>query len=89
MRKAIGIALCLIAPAWAGLSLLRGQLLRTGVLNKKDLPPFVGHEQGTLSDYLLNVWHWDALLLLLMIAALPCLVIGILILRKTRGRDRT
>ncbi len=34
-------------------------LLARGVLNKRDLG-FVGGEQGTIWEYVTNVWHWDA-----------------------------
>lgn len=87
MRKFIGILLCSVAPAWVALSILEQRWLESGVLNKKDLPPFVGHETGTVSEYLLNVWHWDGMSLLLMIAALPCLAFGVLLLRS--GRKHT
>ena len=69
--------------------LIEQQLLDAGVLNKKDLPPFVGQESGTVSDYLLNVWHWDAMLVLIMVAAIPCLVIGVWILRGESKEERT
>ena len=84
MRKFIGIALCLVAPAWVALSVLQEHLLRTGVLNTKNMPPFVGNEKGTVAEYFLNVWHWDAILLLLMLASLSCLIIGVLLLRRGR-----
>ena len=84
MRKLIGIILCSVAPAWLVLSVLQPRLLESGVLNTKDMPPFVGNETGTVSEYLLNVWHWDGMLLLLMVAALPCLVFGVLLLRSGR-----
>ena len=83
-RKLMAIVLCAIAPAWLGLSLLQQELLQAGILNTKDLHPFIGHETGTLSEYLLNIWHWDGMLLLLMIAALPCLVFGVSILLSDR-----
>ncbi len=84
MRKLAGIILCSVAPAWLVLSMLEPRLLASGVLNKKDMPPFVGNETGTVSEYLLNVWHWDGMLLLLMVAALPCLVLGVLLFRSGR-----
>ena len=88
MRKFTGIVLCSVAPAWIVLLILQERLLLAGVLNKKDMPPFVGNETGTVSEYLLNVWHWDAMLLLLMLAALPCLIFGILILRSRKVSRR-
>jgi hypothetical protein len=87
MRKSIGIVLCSVAPVWLILSVLQVRLLRAGILNTKDMPPFVGNETGTVSEYLLNVWHWDGVLLLLMVAALPCLAVGVVLLR--RGRVHT
>ena len=48
MRKFIGIALCLVAPAWFVLAELEGKLLESGVLNTKDMPPFVGYDTGTV-----------------------------------------
>jgi hypothetical protein len=82
MRKSVGIALCSVTPVWMILSVLQDRLLASGVLNKKDMPPFLGNEAGTVSEYLLNVWHWDGILLLLMIAALPCLAFGVFLLRS-------
>jgi hypothetical protein len=46
---------------WLPFYALEELLLRNGVLNTKDLPPFVGNEPGTITDYLLNAWHWDAI----------------------------
>ena len=88
MRKIIGIILCSAAPGWVVLSILQERLLSAGILNTKDMPPFVGNETGTVGEYFLNVWHWDAMLLLLMVAALPCLIFGVMILRSGRvSRD--
>lgn len=85
MRKFIGFTLCSVPPAWLVLSILQPRLLESGVLNKKDMPPFVGNETGTVSEYFLNVWHWDGMLLVLMVAALPCLAFGVLLLRSGRA----
>ena len=87
MRKLIGIILCSLAPLWLVLSGLQDRLLQADVLNKKDMPPFVGTETGTVSEYLLNVWHWDAMLLVLMFAALPSFLLGaaLLLRRKKQG----
>lgn len=84
MRKLVGMVLCAIGPLWVVLSLVQDWLMKAGILNKKDLPPFVGSENGTASEYLLNVWHWDGLLLLLLVATLPSLVIGIRLVRRGR-----
>jgi hypothetical protein len=71
MYKIVGIALCAVAPTSFALTILEDWLLGSGVLNTKDMPPFVGDDGGTLSEYLLNVWHWDGAVFLLMIAAVP------------------
>ena len=76
MRKTIGIALCCVLPMFFAVVLVGQDLDRRGILNNKDLPPFVGDEDGTLSEYVFNVWHWDAAALLLMLAALPALALG-------------
>ena len=86
MRKFIGIVLCLVAPTWFALLIFEEHLLQSGFLNMKDLQPFVGDETGTISDYLLNVWHWDGVLALLMLAALSSLVFGVLLLKSKRER---
>ena len=70
-------------PAWYALAKLEDRLLNAGILNHKDMPPFAGNETGTISERLLNVWHWDAMLFLMM-AALPCLTLGILLLWSGR-----
>lgn len=45
-------------------------LFNKGILNTKDLPPFIGAESGTPIEHLLNVWNWyfagAALLILLL-----------------------
>lgn len=87
MRGFIGLALCSVAPLCVFFSIVQNHMLLTGVLNTKDMPPFVGTESGTVSEYLLNVWHWDGMLMLFMIAALPCLIIGIcLLLNEEYGK---
>jgi hypothetical protein len=88
MRKLIGILLCSVAPGWLVLVGLEQRLLKSGVLNTKDLPPFVGQDSGTVSEYLLNVWHWDGALLILMIAALPSLALGVMLLRNRGAISR-
>jgi hypothetical protein len=82
MRKLIGILLCSVAPGWLVLVGLEQRLLKSGVLNTKDLPPFVGQDSGTVSEYLLNV------LLILMIAALPSLALGVMLLRNRGAISR-
>jgi hypothetical protein len=85
IRTLIGILLCSIAPAWLLLLVIEQQLLEAGVLNTKDMPPIVGKEKGSLSEFLLNVWHWDGMLLLLFVCALPCFLIGVLLIRSSRS----
>lgn len=81
MRKVMAILLCFVGPVWFVLSMLQHQLLEARVLNTKDLPPFVSDERGTFSEYLLNVWHWDGLLLLLMVTTIPCFCFGLWLLK--------
>jgi len=89
MRGFIGLLLCSVAPLCVCFHIVLDHLLLTGVLNTKDLPPFVGTEEGTVSDYLLNVWHWDGVFFMLAIAALPCLIIGMgLLLIQEYGKPR-
>lgn len=85
IRTLIGILLCSIAPAWLLLLVIEQQLLKAGVLNTKDMPPIVGKEKGSLSEFLLNVWHWDGMLLLLFVCALPCFLIGVLLIRRGKS----
>lgn len=41
-------------------------LLKAGVLNTKDLG-FVGGEEGSPYEYILNIWYWDAALAFLTV----------------------
>jgi hypothetical protein len=77
MRRFIGALLFLVTPAWLALTLLTERLFKAGILNNKDLSPLVGDETGSLTEYLLNVWHWDAATGLLMLASVPCFFIGV------------
>jgi hypothetical protein len=89
MCRLIGALLCLMIPAWVALSVLQFQLESAGVLNKKDLAPLVGDETGSFSEYVLNVWHWDAVNGLLMLASVPCFFIGVyLFASKTTNQVR-
>lgn len=83
LRRVLGIVLCGLLPLAIGLSWLEGELLERGVLNKKDLPPIVGNETGTVREFLLNVWHWDAAIFLLLVLSLPSLALGIWILTRS------
>ncbi|MEX1231008.1 MAG: hypothetical protein WEB58_12260 [Planctomycetaceae bacterium] len=80
MRKIFGIILCCLGPLSLVVMSVEKGLLGTGVLNTKDLPPFIGNEIGTFSEYLFNVWHWDAAGFLLMLLALPGLYVGLRLL---------
>lgn len=90
MRKFIAAALCSMPLAAILLFLLEQTLLDAGILNMKDLYPLVGGETGTISEYFLNVWHYDAVAFLSLLASLPCVVVGVLMLRgkkmRTTGR---
>jgi hypothetical protein len=85
MRKLVGILLCSAPFLWFGLWVLEEKLLKAGVLNTKDMT-FVGNETGSAREYLTNVWHWDAALMLLFLVALLCAIVGIVILVSGRRR---
>lgn len=72
-----GLVLCSGLPLALLLMALEQRLLANGTLNTKDLPPIVGNEQGTLGEYLLNVWHWDAAIFGLLLVSIPCLWFGV------------
>lgn len=82
LRIVVGILLCLVPLLAFVFGLLEDRLLHAGVLNTLDLAPVVGDETGTTSDYLLNVWHWDAASLLLFFAALPSMAVGLALLTR-------
>src|SRR5262245_9908115 len=75
-RCILGLALCSVPLAVPRLYDLEEHLLTKGILNTKDLPPFVGDEHGSVSDYLLNIWHWDGAIFLLSMGSIPCFVLG-------------
>jgi hypothetical protein len=65
---------------WVPFMILEELLLKAGVLNTKDLSPFIGTENGTAMDYLLNVWHWDGVSFLLFLLAPPSFVMLVILL---------
>ena len=54
-------------------------LLSVGVLNTKDLKHVAGAEIGSFRDYLLNVWCWDAALMVMLLISLLALPCGLLL----------
>lgn len=88
-RRVLGAVLCCGLPAALILSELEQVLLERGVLNRKDLPPIVGNEPGNLGDYLLNVWHWDGAIFVLIVLSFPCLFLGIRMLVKASTKPAT
>ena len=76
------ILLLLTGPLWLVMHGLQSNLLNASIINTKDLAPLVGNENGTFTEYLLNVWHWDAAIFLLFIATMPNTVFAIWLLRK-------
>ena len=65
---------------WYILGELEAHLLRIGFLNKRDLG-FVGGEEGSLYEYLTNVWHWDATLGILTVVSAISFFVGLGMLR--------
>jgi len=59
---------------WIPFLFVRSVLESAGLLSTKDLPPFVGHEVGSISDYVLNVWHWDVATFLLGVTSIACVL---------------
>ncbi|XZE20983.1 hypothetical protein SH449x_000875 [Pirellulaceae bacterium SH449] len=74
--------LLLTGPLWIVMSGLQSKLLSAGIINTKDLGPLFGSESGTLIEHLLNVWHWDAAIFLLLIATIPNTLFATWLLRK-------
>ena len=84
-RAVVGWVMCLAPFVALALPGIETRLLDAGTLNKKDLAPLVGNETGSVTDYLLNVWHWDAAILLLGAVSIICAFLGVRML--TRGRQ--
>lgn len=70
--------------AWLPFFMLQQALHGAKILNNKDLPPFVGEEHGSMAEYLLNVWHWDAVGFALILIALPSFItlVGLLMIDR-------
>ena len=87
MKKKTKCALAwMLAPPciWFLFAELEEHLLRIGFLNKRDLG-FVGGEEGTLYEYLTNVWHWDVAFGILLVIAAISFFIGLgMLLHKTQ-----
>ena len=45
--------------------------LERGIINTKDLPPWIGSESGTLLEYVMNVWHLDIAGFFLFVLLIP------------------
>lgn len=82
LTKRVAVALLMTGPLWLVMSGVRSQLLNSGLINTKDMAPFVGNETGTIAEYTLNVWHWDAVIFVLVLASIPNTAIGVWLLRK-------
>lgn len=74
MRQRLHLFLAVGMLLWLPMSLLEDLLREAGILNTKDLSPWVGTETGSAMDYALNVWHWDALILLLGVFGAGCVL---------------
>jgi hypothetical protein len=80
--RKMAILLLLTGPMSLAMSGVQSKLLGAGIINTKDLSPLVGNETGTLSEYLLNVWHWDAVIFVLYLATIPSVVVAVWLLRS-------
>ena len=85
-RMVAGITLCCLLPATLVMIQVERGLLASGVLNTKDLAPFVGNEPGTVLDYVLNAWYWDGALLALFLLSVPSSVVGIWMIATRKRR---
>lgn len=75
-RVTVATLLLLTGPAAVVMAGVSNKLRETRIINTRDLAPFAGNETGTLYEMLLNVWHWDAVVILLMIATVPNTIVG-------------
>jgi hypothetical protein len=82
-RTVLGVALCCMLPA--ALRVEHG-LLAEGVLNIKDLAPFIGSETGTVREYSLNIWHWDGVIFAMFLLSCPSVVVGVWLIATRRRR---
>lgn len=80
-RAVIPLLLWLMAGA---LYVSGEHLLACGVLNKLDLPP-IGSDDGSLSDYALNVWFWAGLQLLVTGTAIGASILSVVFHRLQTG----
>lgn len=78
-RRRFGIALCLGLPACVLFGVIQEMLLSLGVLNTKDLKYVAGAEIGSVADYLLNAWCWDAVMMVMLPISLLALLCGLLL----------
>ena len=81
-KKCVATSLLMTGPLWLVMGVVQSQLLEAGMLNTNDMAPLVGHETGTITEYLLNVWHWDAAIFLLLVATIPNTVIAVWLLGR-------
>ncbi len=86
-KVVVATMLLLTGPCAIAMAGLHTKLREARIINNRDLGPFFGNESGTLSEILLNVWHWDATIFLLMIATLPNTIIGCWSLVVIRDRQ--
>ncbi len=83
-RRKLHVALAIGMLLWLPFSVLEELLLKAGVLNTKDLPPFVGNEPGSVMEYVLNVWHWDGMALLLGVLGAGCFLVLLVMVLSQR-----
>lgn len=89
LKVVIATLLLLTGPVAVAMAGLSDKLREARIINTRDLAPLAGNETGTLSEVLLNVWHWDAAIVLLMIATIPNTIIGSILLISGRRSEST
>ena len=80
------VLLCVPLPLLVAFITLEQHLLKSGFLNTRDLG-FVGGEEGALSEYLTNVWHWDAFCCVLMLLVGIGFITGIVLFCTSRKAE--
>jgi len=82
MTRTTRTTLCFLPLlAFACLAMLESYLLERSLLNTKDMT-FVGNQTGSLTEHLLNVWHWDAVVFGLLLLSVPSAMVGVVLLTR-------
>jgi hypothetical protein len=81
------LLLLMTGPSALVMSYLKSMLHSAGMMNLKDLAPLAGDEYGTMSEFMLNAWNWDAATFVLYVFTIPNTVMCVWILAKQLSRN--